>query len=74
MGLHIHFGSSGSGKTYGLMTMVTDLAKKHPDESFFYVVPEQFTLGIQKEFIKRSENHGILNIDVSSLTRLAFRL
>ncbi len=74
MALHIHFGSSGSGKTYELISFVTDLAEKNPEGSFFFVVPEQFTLGVQKEFIKRSRNHGILNIDVSSLTRLAFRL
>ncbi|MBQ6575570.1 MAG: exodeoxyribonuclease V subunit gamma, partial [Lachnospiraceae bacterium] len=38
------------------------------------VVPEQYSLATQTELVSLSEDHGILNIDVLSFSRLAHRI
>ena len=47
---------------------------KHPDINYIILVPEQFTMQTQKELVLRHPRHGIMNIDVLSFARLAFRV
>ena len=47
---------------------------KHPDTNYIILVPEQFTMQTQKELVLRHPRHGIMNIDVLSFARLAFRV
>lgn len=74
MALQFVFGGSGSGKSNYLYGHILKQAKKEPDQLFFWVVPEQFTLQTQRELVKRQERHGIMNIDVVSFQRLAYRI
>lgn len=74
MALQFILGASGTGKTTYLYDMVTELAAKHPDTAYYFIVPEQFTLATQKELVIRNPVGGIFNIDVLSLARLAHKV
>ncbi|MDD7403115.1 MAG: helicase-exonuclease AddAB subunit AddB [bacterium] len=74
MALQFVLGGSGRGKTYYLQHYISKEAKMFPERQYIYVVPEQFTMQTQKAFIEISEEKGILNIDVQSFVRLAFRV
>lgn len=74
MSLQFILGGSGRGKTYYLQHLVTEEAKLFPDRQYIFLVPEQFTMQTQKELICMSREKGILNIDVQSFLRLAFRV
>lgn len=74
MALHIHYGSSGSGKSFNLYRRILDEADQNRDRNYLVIVPEQFTLQTQKEFVRLSQGGGILNIDVLSFPRLAHRV
>lgn len=74
MSLQFIFGGSGRGKTYYLQHYITEEAKHFQERQYIFLVPEQFTMQTQKELIEISEAKGILNIDVQSFLRLAFRV
>lgn len=68
------FGGSGSGKSSYVYEKVLAQAKEQPDKMFFVVVPEQFTMQTQRELVSRQEQHSIMNVDVVSFPRLAYRI
>lgn len=74
MGLHFILGSSGSGKTYQLYQKTVEQAQAKQEQNFLVIVPEQFTLQTQKDLVQIHPNGGILNIDVLSFLRLAWRV
>ena len=74
MALRLWTGPSGSGKTRFLFEYVLDEAKKNRELNYIVIVPEQFTLSTQRELIKLSKDHGILNVDVLSFARLAYKI
>ena len=74
MALQFILGASGTGKTTYLYDTVTALAAKNPDTSYYFIVPEQFTLATQKELVLHNPAGGIFNIDVLSLARLAHKV
>ena len=73
---HFHFiyGSAGSGKSASIYKTLTKRAIEEPEKSFYLFVPEQNTLKAQQELIRYSEVHGILNLDVLSLSQLSYRV
>lgn len=73
MALRFILGSSGSGKSTYLYGEIVRLAKAKPNRTFFVIVPEQFTMQTQRELVLKSGN-GIMNIDVVSFQRLAYRV
>lgn len=74
MSLQFILGAAGSGKSYKLYQEVCKGAEKDRAERFFVLVPEQFTLETQKILVEKSKGKGIMNIDVLSFHRLAFRV
>ena len=74
MSLQLVFGNSGSGKSDYICRKALALAKKEPERTFFVLVPEQFTMQTQRELVARQERHSIMNVDVVSFNRLAFRI
>lgn len=74
MGLQFITGCAGSGKSTFLYDMISREAAEHRDKHYFILVPDQFTLETQKILVDRSGGKGILNIDVLSFHRLAFRV
>ena len=74
MALQLILGGSGSGKTTYLYDEVIRLSMEHPQEQYFLIVPEQFTMQTQKDIVTRHPNHGTMNIDIVSFARLAYRI
>jgi ATP-dependent helicase/nuclease subunit B len=74
MALNLILGNAGSGKTDCLIDHILEEAKKNPDKTYLYLVPEQFTLSTQRQMVMRSENHCIMNVDVLSFERLSYRV
>lgn len=74
MALKFWLGAANSDKSEKLIQYVLSEAKANPSRQYLVVVPEQICLNTQKEYVARSENHGILNIDILPFTRLAHRI
>ena len=74
MGLQLLLGGSGFGKSHFMYTQVIDASMKQPEKNFFVIVPEQYTMQIQKNIVQMHPDHGTMNIDVVSFGRLAHRI
>lgn len=74
MSLQLILGGSGSGKSHWLYTSVIRESMENPRGRYLVVVPEQFTMETQRELVRLHPAGGILNIDVLSFQRLAYRV
>lgn len=74
MSLQFIMGGSGSGKTRYLYEQLIQMSIKEPQGHFFAVVPEQFTMQTQKEIVELHPDHGVMNLDIVSFQRLAYRI
>ena len=74
MSLQFIIGSSGSGKSCYAYQNIIEQAGLHPEKLFYVIVPEQFTMQTQKTLVEMSPGKGILNIDILSFERLAYRV
>ncbi len=74
MSLQFITGNSGNGKTKYLFNSIVNEAKANPRDNYLVIVPEQFTMQTQRQLVDLSENKAIMNIDVLSFKRLAYRV
>lgn len=74
MSLRFIIGNSGAGKSYAAFQRVIGDAQKHPESMYYVIVPEQFTMQTQKTLVEMHPDRGILNIDILSFERLAYRV
>lgn len=74
MALQFILGGAGSGKTRLLYETAIRESMAHPELQYLVVAPEQFTMQTQKEIIRLHPRHGIMNIDILSFKRLAYRV
>ena len=74
MALQFILGGSGSGKTYDIQKKITGEADKYPHKNYFFVVPEQFTMQTQRELVLMQKANCVMNIDIVSFARLAYRV
>ena len=74
MALKFILGNSGSGKTEYMYEQVVKAAEANVKQNYLVVVPEQFTMQTQRKLVDLSTNHAIMNIDVLSFQRLAYRI
>lgn len=71
MALHLVLGTAGSGKTTFLYDEVIRMAGDNPATTYYFIVPEQFSIKTQYDLVSKHPAGGIINIDVTSLARLA---
>ncbi len=74
MSLQIFAGGSGAGKSYTVYQELIEASIAHPERTFLVIVPEQFTMQTQKDLVRMHPRHGLLNLDVLSFNRLAWRV
>lgn len=74
MSLQLFLGSAGSGKSYQLYREVIEQSKCNPDTNYLVIVPEQFTLQTQKDIVTMHPEHGVMNVDILSFLRFAYRI
>lgn len=74
MALKFILGNSGGGKTEYMYQEVVKAAEADVKKNYLVVVPEQFTMQTQRKLVDLSTNHAIMNIDVLSFQRLAYRI
>lgn len=74
MALQFILGGSGSGKTTQLHEYLHRESIQNPETQYFVVVPEQFTMETQRELVASSPRGGIMNLEVQSFVRLAYRI
>lgn len=74
MSLQLVLGSSGSGKSYAMYEKMIKEAVKNKKHHYLILVPEQFTMQTQKDVLSMHPDHGIMNMDILSFLRLAYRV
>ena len=74
MSLQFIIGRSGAGKSYFAYQTIIREAMEHPQVLYDVIVPEQFTMQTQKTLVEMHPGKGILNIDILSFERLAYRV
>ena len=74
MSLRFYAGPVGSGKTTALLKSMIGQSIREPERKFFVIVPEQFTNDTQRLCLKLHPRRGLMNIDVLSFNRLAYRV
>ncbi len=74
MGLEFILGGSGYGKSTMMYQEIVDRSLSESDKKFMILVPEQYTLQIQKKITAMHKRHGVINVDILSFQRLAERV
>lgn len=69
--LEIIYGKSGTGKSQKLYN---DIKENLSNEKIFLIVPEQSNLNAEQNLIKALEVDSLMNCQVLTLSRLAFRI
>jgi ATP-dependent helicase/nuclease subunit B len=76
MAIQFILGGPGTGKTTSVIRQMANMKVDLPNvgsqlSSYFYVVPEQYTLKAQEKILQ--EVQGLLDIEVLSFNRLVYR-
>ena len=74
MSLQFVAGPSGCGKSHYVYKRIAEESAKNPDGRFYVIVPEQFSVEAQSLLTRLHPNHVLLNTDVMSFNRLAYRV
>lgn len=74
MALQLILGGSGYGKSRHIYEDVIKKSLESPEALYYVVVPEQYTMQTEKDIIELHPGRGIMNIDVLSFRRLAYRV
>ena len=74
MALQLILGGSGQGKTDYLMKEIIRESLENPSVQYYMLVPEQFSLEMQRQMARMHPRHGFTNIEVVSFHRLAYRV
>ncbi|NLK20696.1 MAG: hypothetical protein GX308_01135, partial [Epulopiscium sp.] len=74
MSIQYILGRSGVGKTNYIYKDIKNKLKENRGNSLILIVPEQFTFQTQKDLIKSLDKKGIIEVEVLSFERLAYRI
>lgn len=74
MALQMIVGKSGAGKSHFAYEKIIKESIKNPKKQYYIIVPEQYTMQVQKKIMNMHPKHGTMNIDILSFPRLAHRV
>lgn len=74
MALQLVLGGSGAGKSTLVIEDIIRRSMDDVDGNYIFVVPEQYTMSTQRKLVNSHPRKGILNIDVVSFERLAYKV
>ncbi len=74
MSLQFIAGSSGCGKSHYIYERIIRESMKYPEKRYVFLVPDQDTLQTERELLSLHPRKTLLNIDVLSFNRLAYRV
>ena len=62
MSVKIIAGRTGSGKSTYICDAVSKAATENPEQSYLVIVPDQFTMQTQADFVLKSKRGGIMRL------------
>ncbi len=74
MGLRFVYGRAGSGKTYFCLNEIKSRIENHTKHPLIFIVPEQASFQAERDLVSVLPSGGILNTEVLSFQRMAFRI
>lgn len=74
MSVQFVFGPSGSGKSTFIYNEIIKASMKNRDTNYILLVPEQYSMLIQRKMVELHPSKGTMNIDVIGFNRLAYRV
>lgn len=74
MSIHFISGPSGAGKSHFVYNKIINASLKNPDINYILLVPEQYSMALQRKMVELHPNGGTMNIDVIGFNRLAYRV
>ncbi len=74
MSLQFVLGASGSGKSQSAYEWMIQEAIAHPKTQYILLVPDQYTMQLQKQIVAMHPGHAIFNIDILSFSRLYHKI
>ncbi|AEY66286.1 helicase-exonuclease AddAB subunit AddB [Clostridium sp. BNL1100] len=74
MSLQFIYGRAGSGKSFHCLNSIKTKQNKDINKKLVLLVPEQYTLQAERDLIKVLGTGGILNTEVLSFRRMAYRV
>ena len=74
MNLQIIAGPSGAGKSTYIYRKIVDEAQQNPKKHYLILVPLQYSMQTQRILVFLHPRRSIMNIDVLSFERLAYRV
>ena len=74
MSLQMILGPSGSGKSHYIYNKIIKDGIKNPDVNYILLVPEQYSMALQRKLVMMHPAKGYMNIDVIGFNRLCFRV
>lgn len=74
MALQLILGPSGAGKSEYIYDQIIKESMEKPDSNYILLVPEQYSLAIQRRIATKHARGGSFQIDVIGFNRLAYRV
>ena len=74
MSIRFVCGPSGSGKSTYIQQKIINESLSDPGRKYLLIVPDQFTMQMQKRMIELHPHHAFSNIEILSFSRLSHRI
>ncbi|MFR9133329.1 PD-(D/E)XK nuclease family protein [Frisingicoccus sp.] len=74
MSLQMVIGGAGTRRSEIMYRKLIEESLAAPEQNFYLVVPEQYTMQTQMKMTELHPGHGVMNVDVVSFPRLAYRV